>query len=243
MHRAHRALKDRMDVKIDISTTKGRRRLAAPWTRLARYTRAAALRAKRSPAGSRWASHALALLAAVASLGFEHGEAGILRSGFGAGLSARPTAAELALRGAAQRRSAQVGSYAERFDISRSLSRRIYDAAEAAGIDAELAYRLVRVESSFRPEAVGPAGSIGLSQVQPETARWLDPTVDREDLFETETNLQLGFRYLRMLIDRYGDTRLALLAYNRGPGTVQAVMAAGEDPDNGYAARVLDSVR
>ena len=97
----------------------------------------------------------------------------------------------------------------------------------------------MRVESSFRQGAIGPAGSIGLSQVQPKTAAWLDPSVTRDDLFEMETNLQLGFRYLRLLIDRYGDTRLALLAYNRGPGTVDAMLAAGEDPANGYAARVL----
>ena len=84
-------------------------------------------------------------------------------------------------------------------------------------------------------------GSIGYTQVQPNTARWLDPSVTRDDLFETETNLQLGFRYLRMLMDRYRDTRVALLAYNRGPGTVEALLANGEDPANGYAARVLGS--
>ena len=79
----------------------------------------------------------------------------------------------------------------------------------------------------------------GYTQVQPNTAWWLDPTVTRDVLFEMDTNLRLGFRYLRMLIDRYGSTRIALLAYNRGPGTVQALIASGEDPANGYATRVL----
>jgi soluble lytic murein transglycosylase-like protein len=95
------------------------------------------------------------------------------------------------------------------------------------------------VESSFKQRAVGPQGSIGFTQVQPNTARWLDPSVTAEDLFDLDTNLQLGFRYLRMLIDRYGSTRLALLAYNRGPGTVEAVLREGLDPANGYAERVL----
>jgi soluble lytic murein transglycosylase-like protein len=42
-----------------------------------------------------------------------------------------------------------------------------------------------------------------------------------------------------MLVDQYGDARLALLAYNRGPGVVSAMMARGEDPANGYARQIL----
>jgi soluble lytic murein transglycosylase-like protein len=59
-------------------------------------------------------------------------------------------------------------------------------------------------------------------------------------LFQPETNLRVGFRYLRYLIDKYeGDTELALLAYNRGPGTVDRILDRGGDPDNGYATKVL----
>ncbi len=187
---------------------------------------------------ARWGPHALALLAAVTALGFEHAEAGILRGAPADGWT-RATAGELALRATGVRRAAEVREYASRFRIGWDLADRIHRAATAEGIDPELAFRLVRVESSFRQTAVGPAGSIGFTQVQPNTARWLDPTVTRDDLFETETNLRLGFRYLRMLLDRYGDTVLALLAYNRGPGTVESVMASGGDPSNGYASRVL----
>ena len=188
---------------------------------------------------TRAAAHALPMLAAVASLGFEHAEAGILHAPpVTSGLS-RATNGEMALRSAGLQRTATVRRYASRYGIGWQLSERIYDAAVDAGIDVGLAFRLVRVESSFKRGAVGPAGSIGLSQVQPQTARWLDPSVTREDLFDMDTNLRLGFGYLRLLIDRYGSTRLALLAYNRGPGTVQDVLAAGEDPANGYATRVL----
>lgn len=185
------------------------------------------------------AAHALPILAALASLGFEHAEAGILRNPPVVNGLAEATRAELGLRTAGLDRTEAVRRHAERFRIDWRLSERIYDAAVRNGLDVELAYRLVRVESSFRQRAVGPAGSIGFTQVQPGTARWLDPSVTAEDLFEVETNLGLGFRYLRMLIDRYGDTRLALLAYNRGPATVEALLAVGEDPANGYAARVL----
>lgn len=128
----------------------------------------------------------------------------------------------------------------ERYGIPRDLAEDIHDEAVRADLDPELAFGLVNTESSFRHRAVSPVGARGLTQVMPRTARWLRPGVDAEDLFDRRTNLQLGFRYLRQLIDKYdGDVRLALLAYNRGPGTVDRVLARGGDPDNGYADRVL----
>lgn len=206
----------------------------------------------RRPAGRVWrsrslkagragvAAHALPILAAaLASVGFEHAEAGILRTPPVVDGLARATLAEVGLRTAGLDRTETIRRHADRYRIDWALSERIHDAAVRNGLDVELAYRLVRVESSFRQRVIGPAGSIGFTQVQPGTARWLDPGVTAEDLFEVDTNLGLGFRYLRMLIDRYGDTRVALLAYNRGPATVEALLSAGEDPANGYAARVL----
>ena len=137
-------------------------------------------------------------------------------------------------------RQANVARFGTRFGIDAELAAMIYDAAVNEGVDPALAFPLVRVESSFRRYAVGPAGAIGLAQVQPRTARWLDSSITREALFEAETNLRIGFRYLRLLLDRYrDDTRLALLAYNRGPGTVGALLAMGQDPANGYASRIL----
>lgn len=188
---------------------------------------------------SRVGTYALPILVAIASLGFEHAEAGILREPPVSSALSRPTSAELALRTSGMQRTSTIRDYAGRYGIGWQLSEAIYDAAVHAELDVSLAYRLVRVESSFKQGAIGPAGSIGFTQVQPTTARWLDPEVTREDLFDVETNLRLGFGYLRMLIDRYGDVRIALLAYNRGPGTIRAVMQAGEDPANGYASRVL----
>lgn len=187
----------------------------------------------------RAASLALPLFLSLGSLGFVHAGAGILRAGSAAEARLPSTWSDVALRHARIERLERVRGFAERFRVPVGLSERIYDAAVNEGVDAELAFRLVQVESRFRRGAIGPAGSIGYTQVQPRTARWLEPGVTNEDLFEVETNLRLGFRYLRMLLDRYGDLRIALLAYNRGPGTVEALLAAGEDPANGYAQRVL----
>jgi soluble lytic murein transglycosylase-like protein len=61
------------------------------------------------------------------------------------------------------------------------------------------------------------------------------PGVRGEKLFDRETNLRLGFRYLHMLVDQYnGDMHLALLAYNRGPAKVDQILQAGGNPANGY---------
>jgi soluble lytic murein transglycosylase-like protein len=108
-------------------------------------------------------------------------------------------------------------------------------------LDPDVAFGLVRTESSFKNSATSNVGALGLTQLMSSTARWLEPGTTKSDLRDPETNLRIGFKYLRQLIDRYdGNTRMALLAYNRGPGTVDRVLKRGGDPDNGYASMVLD---
>ena len=130
--------------------------------------------------------------------------------------------------------------YSTQYRIPADLAAEIYDIALSEGIDPRLAYRLVRVESGFFHRAISPVGAVGLTQVMPATARELDPTLAYADLFHQETNLRLGFRYLRLMLDKYqGDMRLALLAYNRGPGTVDKIRRTGGDPANGYEVAVM----
>jgi soluble lytic murein transglycosylase-like protein len=125
------------------------------------------------------------------------------------------------------------------YPVSDRLARQIHAAAVDNGIDPALAFGLVRTESGFRNSATSHVGATGLTQLMPATARWLEPGTTRSDLRDSETNLRIGFGYLRSLIHRYdGDTTLALLAYNRGPGTVDRLVKRGRDPDNGYADMV-----
>lgn len=139
-----------------------------------------------------------------------------------------------------RQRDATIEAFARRFEIPTDLAVNIHDAAVAERIEPEIAFGLVRAESSFRARAVSPVGAVGLTQLLPSTARWLVPGTSRSDLLRPETNLQIGFRYLRRLIDQYdGDEELALTAYNRGPGTVARLLRVGRDPDNGYAAKVM----
>lgn len=132
------------------------------------------------------------------------------------------------------------GTYAQRFRIPAVLARSIYTAAREEEIPPDVAFGLVRAESSFRPRAVSQAGAVGLTQVLPSTGRWIAPGTTRRDLLDPETNLRVGFRYLRYLYDKYeGNERLALTAYNRGPGTVDRHLKQGRNPDNGYVELVL----
>lgn len=90
-------------------------------------------------------------------------------------------------------------------------------AARRNGIPEDLFLRLVRQESGWNPTARSVKGAMGLAQLMPETARRLgvDPNDPRQ-------NLEGGARYLSMQYRKFGTWRLALAAYNAGPGAVEA---------------------
>lgn len=138
----------------------------------------------------------------------------------------------------------RIYGYSRSYRIRPELARRIYDAAITAGIEPELGFRLVKVESEFRTTAISPVGAIGLTQLMLGTARHFEPRVTRERLLDPDVNLRIGFRYLRGLIREYkGDLRLALLVYNRGPVAVQSALAMGVSPANGYESVMLRGYR
>jgi soluble lytic murein transglycosylase-like protein len=132
-------------------------------------------------------------------------------------------------------RASTILQFSGKHRIPGDLAVSIYDIAVAEGIDPKVAFALVGVESDFTQRAISPVGAIGLAQLMPETASWLQPGIRNEALFDRDTNLRLGFRYLRMLVQQYkGDMGLALLAYNRGPAKVDEILQAGGNPANGY---------
>lgn len=127
-----------------------------------------------------------------------------------------------------------------KYEIPADLAEDIYRAAKKAGLPADTAFRLIKVESNFNRHAVSNMAAYGLAQVRLPTAREVEPGVTREDLFDRRTNLRIGFTYFSQLLERFdGDWHLALTAYNRGPTRVNAYVTSGRDPSNGYARRVL----
>lgn len=102
------------------------------------------------------------------------------------------------------------GSYrGEYLEVARA-------AARKHGIPEDLFLRLVQQESGWNPGAVSHKGATGLAQLMPATARQLGV-----DINNPRQNLEGGARYLRMMHDKFGSWRLALAAYNAGPGAVE----------------------
>ena len=89
-------------------------------------------------------------------------------------------------------------------------------AAQKHNVPEDLFLRLVQQESGWNPGAVSSAGATGLAQLMPGTANRLGVDID-----DPAQNLEGGARYLRMMYDKFGSWRLALAAYNAGPGAVE----------------------
>ena len=126
-------------------------------------------------------------------------------------------------------------TWAHRYHIDPALARKIIGAADRHGLDRDVAFRLVRRESSFRLNMLGGAGEIGLTQIKPSTAQDLWPGITIEQLYQPDVNLNLGFAYLAQLRTRYhGDLWRAAMAYNSGMTVADTLPGATE-----YAIEVL----
>ena len=92
-------------------------------------------------------------------------------------------------------------------------------------LDPALLAAVIYQESKFRADARSDSGAIGLMQLLPDTAKGIalhtgGSAFRVDDLYNPEINVRYGAWYLRHLMDRYGDERTALAAYNAGQDNV-----------------------
>jgi len=132
----------------------------------------------------------------------------------------------------------------------------------AGFVDPFLAAAIIREESQYEIRALSRAGAVGLMQVMPATAQSMAKKngggdIGRDDLFDYETNIRFGVKYLDHLIEQFaGNITQVVASYNAGPQAVSSWMAkyAGKDQDEfvemipyqetrQYVKRVLRSYR
>jgi soluble lytic murein transglycosylase-like protein len=93
---------------------------------------------------------------------------------------------------------------------------------------------VANVESKFEPDARSTAGAHGLLQVLPSTARAL-----KLDTSTPEKNVLAGAHYLRLLLDQFQSTELAVAAYNAGPTAVEKASGAPNRASLAYVNEVM----
>lgn len=115
----------------------------------------------------------------------------------------------------------------------------ISKAAEKHDLDPSLIISVIKAESDGNPDAISQAGAKGLMQLIDSTATELGVT----DSFDPEENIMAGSRYLKDMLNRFGDMRTALAAYNAGPGNVMRYngMPPFEETQK-YVDKVIDTL-
>lgn len=121
----------------------------------------------------------------------------------------------------------------------------VQELACAYRLDPMLILAVMKVESTFNPQAVSRARAYGLMQVRSIAVRevaddlGLNPQ-DSRRLFENDFNLRVGVHYLSFLLQKFdGDLNKALMAYNAGPTAVTRLYKRRPAPKGGYQGKVL----
>ena len=122
----------------------------------------------------------------------------------------------------------------------QNLSTLIEAAARKYKVDPKLVAAVAEVESNGNQDAVSSVGAIGVMQLMPDTAASLGV-----DPYNKQQNIEGGAKYLRQMLDTFGgDTKMAVAAYNAGPGAVKDY--GGVPPykeTQNYVNKVLDIYR
>ncbi len=119
----------------------------------------------------------------------------------------------------------------------------ILSASQQTGVKPALLCGLINQESGFNPESVSGASAIGLTQLLASTALSACRSfiASKQDVYNVEKNVLCGAKYLRLQLDRFGSEKLALFAYNGGPGRARAYIDGKDIPSETlrYAPAVM----
>jgi soluble lytic murein transglycosylase-like protein len=121
--------------------------------------------------------------------------------------------------------------------ILKEFGESISSAARTYKVDPKLVYSVIKAESDGRANAVSPQGAKGLMQLIDSTATAMGVS----DSLDPHQNIHGGTKYLRQLLDRFdGDVKLAVAAYNAGPGAVSKYDGVPPYPETRrYVEKVL----
>ena len=94
--------------------------------------------------------------------------------------------------------------------------------SEEYGVDRNLVYAVIKQESNFREKAKSNRGAKGLMQIMNDTAIEIADELGYSgvNLYNAETNIDIGTKYLADLIEKYENPKIAIAAYNAGFGNV-----------------------
>lgn len=110
-------------------------------------------------------------------------------------------------------------------------------------IDESLLYSLIKTESGFDENAVSSVGAKGLTQITPDTFRWLQTKTGEnlpdDALFEPETSIYYGAYFLDMLLYEFGIPETAFAAYHAGRGKVNEWLADPRYSSDGITLDVI----
>lgn len=109
--------------------------------------------------------------------------------------------------------------------------------SEEYQVDKYLIYAIIKAESNFSEEAISSKGAKGLMQLMQTTAEEIASKINievtEENILNPDININLGTKYISILIQKYGNIGLSLSAYNAGSGNVDKWIANGTLKNDG----------